>query len=110
MPAFHAVTVGSKARTLAPAASSRPMIARAGDSRRSSVRALNASPHTATVRDLESFRREIAGALAWNDLATIVAKVDATGPAGFLTDLGLLENRFQFQRCLRDWPPRQAGA
>jgi len=67
-------------------------------------------PHTATVRDLESFRQEITAALARNDLATIVAKVDATGPAGFLTDLGLLENRFQFQRCLRDWPPRQARA
>ena len=66
-------------------------------------------PRTATVRDLESFRREFGAALASNDLATLVAKVDATGPQAFLTDLGLLENRFQFQRCLREWP-RQAGA
>jgi hypothetical protein len=36
------------------------------------------------------------------DLATVVAKVDATGPSTFLTDLPLLENRFQFQRYLRD--------
>jgi len=66
-------------------------------------------PRTATVRDLDAFRREFTGALAAHDLATIVAKVDATGPKAFLTDLGLLENRFQFQRCLRDWPPHQAG-
>ena len=61
-------------------------------------------PRTATVRDLESFTREFSAALAANDLATLVAKVDATGPAAFLTDLGLLENRFQFQRALREWP------
>jgi len=30
-----------------------------------------------------------------------VAKVDAVGPAAFVTDLGLLENRFQFQRYLQ---------
>jgi sulfopyruvate decarboxylase subunit beta len=61
-------------------------------------------PITATVRDLDEFRGAVARALAANDLATIVAKVEATGPATFLTDLGLLENRFQFQRCLRNWP------
>ena len=61
-------------------------------------------PRSATVRDLEAFKREFSAALAANDLATLVAKVDATGPAAFLTDLGLLENRFQFQRALREWP------
>ena len=61
-------------------------------------------PRTATVRDLEGFTREFNAAVAANDLATLVAKVDATGPAAFLTDLGLLENRFQFQRALREWP------
>ena len=66
-------------------------------------------PRTATVRDIEAFKREFSAALAANDLATLVAKVDATGPAAFLTDLGLLENRFQFQRALREWP-RPAGA
>jgi hypothetical protein len=30
-----------------------------------------------------------------------VAKVDAVGPSAFVTDLGLLENRFEFQRYLR---------
>ena len=34
------------------------------------------------------------------DLATLVAKVDAVGPKGFVTDLSLLENRFEFQRHL----------
>ena len=66
-------------------------------------------PRTATVRDLEAFTREFNAAVAANDLATLVAKVDATGPAAFLTDLGLLENRFQFQRALREWP-RPASA
>ena len=66
-------------------------------------------PRTATVRDLEGFTREFNAAVAANDLATLVAKVDATGPAVFLTDLGLLENRFQFQRALREWP-RPASA
>jgi hypothetical protein len=27
-----------------------------------------------------------------------VAKVEAVGPSGYVTDLALLENRFQFQR------------
>jgi sulfopyruvate decarboxylase subunit beta len=67
-------------------------------------------PRTATVRDLDAFRREFNAALDANDLATIVAKVDATGPQSFLTDLGLLENRFQFQRCLREWSPTRAGS
>jgi len=61
-------------------------------------------PRTATVERLEDFVAEFRGALAANDLTTLVAKVEAVGPAGFLTDLGLLENRFQFARCLRDWP------
>jgi sulfopyruvate decarboxylase subunit beta len=73
------------------------------------VAAASGVPRTATARDLESFTREFHDALASNDLATLVAKVDATGPAAFLTDLGLLENRFQFQRALREWP-RPAGA
>ena len=34
-------------------------------------------------------------------MTTIVAKVEAVGPAAYVTDLGLLENRFEFQRALR---------
>jgi sulfopyruvate decarboxylase subunit beta len=43
-----------------------------------------------------------AEALAADQLTTLVAKVEARGPAVFLTDLPLLENRFQFQRYLKE--------
>ena len=39
-------------------------------------------------------------ALAAQDLTTSVAKVEAVGPSKYVTDLSLLENRFQFQRYL----------
>jgi sulfopyruvate decarboxylase subunit beta len=58
-------------------------------------------PRTATVRTLDAFTREIDGAVAAGDLTTIVAKVEAVGPSGYVTDLSLLENRFAFQRHLR---------
>ena len=64
-------------------------------------------PRTATVRTLEEFRAAFDDALAANDLTTIVAKVDAVGPAGFVTDLSLLENRYQFQRHLRELGSRE---
>jgi len=57
-------------------------------------------PRTATVRALDEFTRAFDEALAAGDLTTIVAKVDAVGPSKFVTDLSLLENRFQFQRYL----------
>jgi sulfopyruvate decarboxylase subunit beta len=59
-------------------------------------------PRTATVRSLDDFVREFAAARASRDLTTLVAKVEATGPARFVTDLGLLENRFAFARCLKE--------
>ena len=58
-------------------------------------------PRTATVTALEDFVAAFDEALAAQELTTIVAKVDAKGPAGFVTDLALLENRFEFQRWLR---------
>jgi sulfopyruvate decarboxylase subunit beta len=61
-------------------------------------------PRTATVRTLEEFRAAFDEAVAANDLTTIVAKVEAVGPAGFVTDLSLLENRYQFQRYLASKP------
>jgi sulfopyruvate decarboxylase subunit beta len=57
-------------------------------------------PRTATVRTLDEFTSSFAAALASGDLTTIVAKVEAVGPSGYVTDLSLLENRFQFQRYL----------
>jgi len=59
-------------------------------------------PRTTTVTALDDFREEFVRALASNDLTTIVAKVEAVGPSGYVTDLALLENRYQFQRHLRE--------
>jgi sulfopyruvate decarboxylase subunit beta len=59
-------------------------------------------PRTATVTTLEDFQREFSAAVAARELTTLVAKVDAVGPSGYVTDLSLLENRYQFQRYLRD--------
>jgi sulfopyruvate decarboxylase subunit beta len=58
-------------------------------------------PRTATVRSVDSFVNEFEAARAARDLTTIVAKVEAVGPAKFVTDLGLLENRFEFARYLQ---------
>jgi sulfopyruvate decarboxylase subunit beta len=58
-------------------------------------------PRTSTVRALDEFTRALDAALAARELTTIVAKVDAVGPSAYVTDLSLLENRFQFQRYLR---------
>ena len=58
-------------------------------------------PRTAAVATLDAFTRAFDDALGAGDLTTIVAKVEAVGPAAFVTDLGLLENRFEFARHLR---------
>ena len=39
-------------------------------------------------------------ALRTDDLTSIVAKVEAVGPKGYVTELSLLENRFQFKRYI----------
>src|SRR6476469_9376122 len=59
-------------------------------------------PRTATVRNLDTFVAAFDEALAANALTTLVAKVEAVGPKAFVTDLPMLENRFQFQRHLRN--------
>jgi sulfopyruvate decarboxylase subunit beta len=58
-------------------------------------------PRTATVGTVDAFRSAFDEALVAGDLTTLVAKVEAVGPSGYVTDLSLLENRFQFQRYLR---------
>lgn len=58
-------------------------------------------PRTSTVRNLDDFTEAVQQAIAAREMTTIVAKVDAAGPKVFLTDLPLLENRFQFARHLR---------
>jgi sulfopyruvate decarboxylase subunit beta len=59
-------------------------------------------PRTATVGTVEAFTTTFDAALEAGDLTTIVAKVEAVGPSGYVTDLSLLENRFAFQRYLRE--------
>ena len=58
-------------------------------------------PRTSTVTTLDTFTRAFDEALDAQQLTTIVAKVEAVGPSGYVTDLSLLENRFQFQRHLQ---------
>lgn len=64
-------------------------------------------PRTTTVRSVEAFATAFGEALAAGELTTIVAKVEAVGPKDFVTELSLLENRFQFHRWMRDAGARQ---
>jgi len=59
-------------------------------------------PRTATVGTLEEFRAAFLAAQDAGELTTLVAKVEAVGPAAYVTDLTLLENRFQFARHLKE--------
>jgi sulfopyruvate decarboxylase subunit beta len=47
-----------------------------------------------------NLKESVTNALNSNTLTTIVSKVEAVGPKSFHMDLPLLENRFQFWRCL----------
>jgi sulfopyruvate decarboxylase subunit beta len=63
-------------------------------------------PRTATVHDVDGFLAAFREARAARELTTLVAKVDAhyqppADTTGFVTPLGLLENRFEFARWLR---------
>src|SRR5215468_5534410 len=58
-------------------------------------------PTALTVRTVEDFKSAVKNALDGKQLTTIVAKVEPTGPAGYVTDLDLVENRFQFRRYIQ---------
>lgn len=58
-------------------------------------------PRVLTVRDIEGFRSAVREAAQSKELTTIIAKVEATGPSGYVTDLSLLENSFQFRRYIQ---------
>jgi sulfopyruvate decarboxylase subunit beta len=58
-------------------------------------------PKTLTVRTVENFKAAMLDAMQGNELTTIIAKVEAAGPAVYVTDLSLLENRFQFRRHIQ---------
>jgi sulfopyruvate decarboxylase subunit beta len=56
---------------------------------------------SSTVHTVAEFSAAFLGAMRGGELAAIVAKVEAVGPARYVTDLALLENRFQFSRYVR---------
>jgi sulfopyruvate decarboxylase subunit beta len=58
-------------------------------------------PRAQTVRTVESFKAAVTEAVHGAELTTIIAKVEAKGPAAYVTDLSLLENRFQFRRYIQ---------
>ncbi len=58
-------------------------------------------PSVIEAYTLESLQQSVKDALASTTLTTIVSKVEAVGPKTFHMDLPLLENRFQFWRCLQ---------
>lgn len=64
-------------------------------------------PLTRTVRTLDDFKVAFADALGAADLTTLVAKVEAVGPSTYITDLSLLENRYQFARHLKERSSRE---
>ena len=66
-------------------------------------------PRTTTVTTVPDFVAAFTDAIAARELTTIVAKVEAVGPKAFVTDLPLLENRFQFARHLREVRSTNSG-
>jgi sulfopyruvate decarboxylase subunit beta len=58
-------------------------------------------PRAVTVLSVDNFKAALTDAVRAGELATIIAKVEATGPSGYITDLSLLENRFQFRRHIQ---------
>jgi sulfopyruvate decarboxylase subunit beta len=65
------------------------------------IAAASGVPHAQTVHTCEDFTRAFHEALNINDLSCVVAKVEASGPKGYVTDLSLLENRFQFKQYVQ---------
>jgi sulfopyruvate decarboxylase subunit beta len=53
------------------------------------------------VRGLDEFEQAFQSAMNAGHLSCIIAKVEAIGPKGYVTDLALLENRFQFKRWIQ---------
>jgi sulfopyruvate decarboxylase subunit beta len=58
-------------------------------------------PSVATLRSVEEFKVAVTHAIRGDVLTTLIAKVEAKGPPTLLTDLTLLENRFQFHRYIQ---------
>jgi sulfopyruvate decarboxylase subunit beta len=58
-------------------------------------------PRVIAVSSVKSFKDTVTEAMNSNELTTIIAKVEAKGPSAYVTDLSLLENRFQFRRHIQ---------
>jgi sulfopyruvate decarboxylase subunit beta len=58
-----------------------------------------------TVTTVDDFASAVREALSGGELACVVAKVEAIGPAGYIVDTHLLEDRFMFARAMREPPP-----
>ena len=59
---------------------------------------------TVTVSNVDDFVSAVREGLASEELACVVAKVEAVGPAGYIVDTHLLEDRFMFARAMRRPP------
>ena len=59
-------------------------------------------PRSTVAYTLEEFMDAWRAARDQKQLSFIAAKVEAVGPKSFLMDLPLLENRFEFQRWLKE--------
>ncbi len=57
-------------------------------------------PRTRSAHTIEEFTAVFTEAMRTNELTSMVAKVEAVGPSGYVTGLALLENRFQFKRYI----------
>ena len=67
-------------------------------------------PRVVAVREIENFRNAFSEASQGSELTTIIAKVEASGPSGYVTGLSLLENRFQFRRYIQSLKEHQNPA
>jgi sulfopyruvate decarboxylase subunit beta len=59
---------------------------------------------TVAVGNVDDFVSAVRDGLAGRELSCIVAKVEAVGPAGYIVDTHLLEDRFMFARAMRRPP------
>jgi sulfopyruvate decarboxylase subunit beta len=59
-------------------------------------------PRVEEAKTVADFKAAVLGALTGRTLTTIVAKVEAVPPPSYYMDLTMLENRFQFWRCLQE--------
>jgi len=59
-----------------------------------------------TVRTVEDFGSAFTAAMAGQELACIVAKVEAVGPKAYVNELAMIENRFEFRRHIQSQTKR----